>query len=363
MSLRNLDDSAFLTQIDSSQMLQRICEMPFHLEAAFKAGVKSAIEAKNIKSVVFFGLGGSAVAGEIVCQKLSHHWNFPALVIKKSTLPAFIDENTLCVALSYSGNTKETIDCYKEAIKRGCKVIAITSGGNLEKLSAQNKNVIVKLEEDFQPRAALGLLIGATFGSLEKVHLIEDAHEIVAKTVELLHSLKEKYAPDALTEVNQAKKIALKLLDHLPLVYASESLGLATSGRWKTQLNENAKVMAFSNVFPELAHNEIMSASELSGSIIIYLKNPDEDADSLIANSIALKLMKPHEEKLLEIASVGESQMEKMLSLIYLGDFVSAYLAILRGVDPTPVEHISRLKKELKQRISLKTTTLDTIES
>lgn len=363
MHSKSLDNFSTISNVDTQGMLMKIGGLPQDLKKAFALSIKQALPSEsNFNAIVFAGLGGSAIAGEIVSQKLFAHSTIPYQVVKKSSLPAFVNEKTLCIFLSYSGNTKETLSCYKEALKRKALTVAITAGGEIEKLSKDSNTTLIKLPSGYQPRAALGLLTGATLGCLSKTGLAPNLPAILQSTASLLEKLKDKYAPNIPTAKNLAKQLAYQIFDKLPLIYTCESLGEAVAARWKNQLNENAKMMAFSNVFPELAHNEIMASNQAAEPIIIHLKNPDEEAESLIANNIALRLMKESGTPIIEVASEGESQLEKMLSLIILGDFVSTYLAILYQVDPTPVENIETLKEELKQKVVLKTKTLDTIE-
>ena len=347
--INNLDDISSIEQIDAGDMLGSIAQFPEHLEKSFLMGTENANYHQDINQIVFFGLGGSATAGEVICQKLGEQCQTPSRLIRRSYLPKYIDQNTLCIALSYSGNTKETIACYKQAFSKGAAVISISSGGELEQLSSENKTTFVKLPTGYQPRAALGLLIGASLGCLSKAKLVEDLPLTIKETVSLLTNLKNQYIEDIPTAKNLAKQIATDILGHIPLIYTSETLGLAVSNRWKNQLNENSKVMAYGNVFPELAHNEIMSDNQQQKPIIIYLYNPDEETSILETNRTALELIKPQTYKIVEIASNGISLLAKTLSTILLGDYISTYLAIRRQIDPTPVDRIIKLKSELRK--------------
>lgn len=361
MHSKSLDDKAWLQKIDSDSMLQKICQLPQHLNEGFKRGTVLTFgdgspimdgEPSPPSTVVFFGLGGSAIAGEIICHKMLEKSSIPALVTKRSSIPSFIDSSTLCFIVSYSGNTKETINCYMEAIEKNAQVVVITSGGMLEKLSLSNKNKLIKIPDGYQPRAALGFLIGAALGYLAKLNILKDLEQNIGQTVKLLSSLVEKYQPSIEIGQNSAKQIANEIYEHLPLIYASETLGIATANRWKAQLNENAETMAFSNYFPELSHNEIMGNHDIKKAII-YLKNPDEKAEQLITNKTALQLLKSDKSKLIEVAAEGDSRLQKMLSVMLLGDLVSAYLAILREVDPTPVDKITKLKAKMQKAKTL----------
>ncbi|RJQ33526.1 MAG: bifunctional phosphoglucose/phosphomannose isomerase [Actinobacteria bacterium] len=348
MSSNILDNPALIKQIDISEMLPKIDGLANNLVDGYKLGLSKKCKVNNYKAIVFFGLGGSGIAGEIVHHKLLEHSNIPILTIKNTKLPAFIDKDTLCIALSYSGNTTETLACYKEAFRRKSKITAITSGGTLAKIARKNDDDLILLPDYFQPRQALGFLVGGALGHLEQI--IDNLDSSIMSTAQLLISLKQKYCASVKTASNPAKKIALDIRDRLPLIYACQSLGAVCASRWKNQINENANCPAYANHFPELSHNEIMAEGGKIKPIILYLKNPDEDANNLIANSITLKLMEPECTKILEVASDGDDLLQKMLSIILLGDYVSTYLAILNEIDPTSVDKINQLKKELSQK-------------
>ncbi len=206
---KELDKISLIKQIDKASMLETISDTPQHLEKTFSEASQKDISFSKINSIVFFGLGGSAIAGELISQELFGQSRVPAVVVKRGSLPSFVNKNTLCFALSYSGNTRETLSCYKEAIKKKVKVIAITSGGELERLSTRNKNLVVKLPNNFQPRAALGLLTGATLGCLEKTGLFtKSLAKTVKNTAKLLSSLAKDYDLNVETSKNLAKRIA-----------------------------------------------------------------------------------------------------------------------------------------------------------
>ncbi len=339
--LSNHDDINKIEQIDKSHMLQAIKSLPDHLKEAFDLAKKPIAADNNINSIVFFGLGGSATAEEVTCQLLRDEVKIPLITSKSSSLPAFANEKTLCIIVSYSGNTKETLCCYRDAIQRNCQIVAITSGGELANLCKKNQTQLITVQQGCQPRAALGLLLGAILGLFQDISMI-NLRETVHKTHKLITALSKDYD-------NFAKKIAQDLFQQTSVIYASETLGIATANRWKNQLNENAKVIAYCNFFPELSHNEIMSDAHDQKPTIVYLHNPDEKADQLINNRLSLKLMKEQAEKIIEIPADGETLMEKILSLIIIGDYISTYLAILKEVDPSPVERIMKLKEQVKQ--------------
>ena len=349
MYSKTLDDPAQIKQIDSEDMLGKVSLLGPHLKLSFDEALKNDVPYEDIDSILFFGLGGSGIAGDVINNYLLPVSKVPVAVAKANYLPKYVGKKTLCISLSYSGNTVETIACFKEAIKKQARTIAITSGGEIEELAKQNGSVLVKLPGDYPPRSALGLLTGAALGCLYKTGLFNTIAEDIAKTVSFLENLKTKYEQTCPVQENPAKKIAAELTETIPLIYGSESVGFTTANRWKAQINENAKAMAFCNFFPELAHNEIIADCK-NKSCIVYLKNPDEKAEQLIANSVALRLMKAKNNKIIEIAAEGDTELEKMFSLIMLGDFISVYMAIVKVIDPTPVDKITRLKEELKKK-------------
>lgn len=292
--------------------------------------------------IIVCGVGGSAIGGDLLKNLLRDRIKIPIEVSREYHIPAYADDNTLVFCVTYSGNTEETLSQFVEAVERKCKIIGITSGGNLKEWCRKLKRPCVSIPAGHQPRAALPYLFLTMVVCLQKLGLINLEAEL-EETVRILEKLKPV----------EADKIAASLKGSIPVVYApSEFSGVAK--RIKTQFNENSKVPARYNVLPELDHNEIVgyqndSLNKNASVIILRDKNESEEARGRI--EITKDVIKDSTKRIDEIWARGKSRMAKIMSLIYIGDRLSYKLAELNEVDPTPVENIERLKKMLEDRL------------
>ncbi|HLC59053.1 MAG TPA: bifunctional phosphoglucose/phosphomannose isomerase [archaeon] len=299
--------------------------------------LKSKIEVPNnyrdVSNVVFSGMGGSAIASDIVKDLVEDTFDKPIHVYRKEYLPKFADKNTLLVSISYSGNTIETIAVLKEAIKRKCKIFGMTSGGQMENIFKENKMPFVKLPTGFMPRVALG------YGLFNLINLFKELGWIkIDFDLDSLNQKKEKLEKMSI-------EIAKKLKDKLTIIYSDY---FSVAHRFKSQLNENSKAEARYDIIPELCHNEINSWGNLNGkSYIVFLRDRDEPKESKTMVEIIKKMLKPSDYT--EVISEGKDKLTRMLYLIWLGDFISYYLAKERNWNPGKIPQTDFLKKELSQ--------------
>jgi len=288
----------------------------------------------NINAIVVAGMGGSAIGGDLIKSYLSGS-SIPVFVNRNYSLPKFVDSNTLVFIVSYSGNTEETLSCFEEAKARNSKIIAITSGGKISELCSK----VIKVPAGLQPRAAIGYLFFPMLGILHNMGLINvnnnDLNEMLS-IIANVEPVKKK-----------AQDIARKIRERIPVIYSSE-LFSPVAYRWKCQFNENSKWPAYYNVFPEMNHNELASIHgfERSKLFLIMLRNPDDNPRIQKRMDITKDIMSKRAD--VEVVQPeGSGMLARMFYLIYLGDFVSYYLAILKRVDPTPVDVIEEFKKSL----------------
>lgn len=349
-----LDDRAKINEADKSGMLKAVEGMPDMLRDAWGLSEKvSPLKIKNIRQIVISGMGGSAIAGNIVTNLLLGKARIPVYVNRGYKVPAFVGRETLFFALSYSGNTEETINALKEAAKHGANVVCVTSGGKLKDLAGSNGYQVYLIPSGYQPRAALPYLLAPILKSLGGLGMLPRIKEELSKAIDLLRRLKDEYGPREPLRGNPVKQLAKKLCGKIPIIFGSMGATDAAALRFKTQFNENSKVTALFNVFPELNHNEIVNLSVLKREehnfSLIFLR--DEGDFELVQRrmEITKSLIGRQVGGVNEVWAHGKSLLSKILSLIYFGDFLSVYLAILRGIDPTPVEVITRLKKELRR--------------
>ena len=348
----DLDNLERIKEIDTSDMASAVAEMPIMLSQALDLCQKKPLcKIKKCRQVVVLGMGGSAIAGDIVAGLLLGKAAIPLHVNRDYKLPSSVGKETLCFALSYSGNTEETLSACKEAGQVGASVICITSGGKLRELAEKNRYPLYLIPSGYQPRAALPYLLVPILDALERGGIASGLKEELRKAVALLQRLRGEYGVDKPLRGNPAKQLAKRISGRIPIIFASQGTTQAAGLRLKTQFNENSKLTALFNIFPELNHNEIVNLSALKREehnfCLIFLRD-DGDAEKIKKRmEITKSLIGIQLGGVNEVYAQGKTPLERVLSLIFFGDFLSVYAAILRGVDPTQVDVISRLKKEL----------------
>jgi glucose/mannose-6-phosphate isomerase len=356
------------SELDKANMIELLEEFPQKMRDALRLGEDFSIptnfsltsasnsvtapgSAQNFKNIVVLGMGGSAIGGDLLSNYLTDESSIPIVVNRGYNIPKFVDENSLVFAVSYSGNTEETISALKKCLEVKARVIALTSGGKFAVLSQENNFPVIKVPAGIQPRAAISYLFFPILKALERLGLIKEKCGEIEETFNIIQELSKEYGAKSTIKNNLAKKVALSLYQHLPLIYGSEGLLEAVAMRWKTQINENSKWPCFWNVFSELDHNEIVGY-EMENHInrqvkIVYLQDKEGSLRVEQRREITREIIKDKVAEFIVCTTKGKGKMARMYSLIYLGDLVSYYLAILNQVDPSPVACIEDLKKEL----------------
>ncbi|MDI6731859.1 MAG: bifunctional phosphoglucose/phosphomannose isomerase [Candidatus Margulisbacteria bacterium] len=349
-----IDNPQELGSIDKSGMLECVLAMPAHLQKA--KAVFSSLKPPKIKKInnlVIAGMGGSAIAGDVIADLLSEKLPFPLIVSRNYKIPAFIGKETLFLAISYSGETEETLAALKEAETRGASSICFTSGGKLQEIAAAKKYPSYKLPAGFQPRAAFPYILTAVLKCLEGFGLIQNLAEEIDEAVWVLEKTRQEIGIARPLRTNSAKRLAQKLVGRIPLIFAVTGSSAAAGLRLKCQFNENSKSCAVLYVLPEMNHNEIVNLFELKNGChnfsALFLRDEKDTERIKKRIEITKSLLSRQLGGYTEIFSQGESKLARILSLIYYGDLLSVYIPLLRKADPTPVEAISRLKKELKR--------------
>lgn len=347
----DLDDASALRGGDPGDMLVSVASLPSHCREGHRAGHDAANlpRSEGLAGMAFCGMGGSGVSGDVLRALARPRLSLPVDVVKGPELPAHCGPGTLVVLCSYSGNTAETLACAEAAIVRGCRTIAITSGGELARRAADAGAGLVTVPGGLQPRAALGYLALGTLGALEASGVLPGVSADLEEASEVLGDLAAHLAPEVPVEQNAAKAMAGALGDRLPVIWGAEGIGAVAAGRWKTQFNENAKIPAFASALPELDHNEVVGWADRWGErfAVVTLRHeaehPDVAARFALSAEIAVEAGAHHE----EAWAAGESDLARLLTLVLLGDFASTYHALAHGIDPTPVAAIDRLKAAL----------------
>jgi glucose/mannose-6-phosphate isomerase len=301
-------------------------------------------------------MGGSAIGGEILQNWLRDELPIPIQVCNDYTLPAYAKRDTLFFANSYSGNTEETLSAFVGAIRRKCVAITITSGGHLLSLSKELQVPYVSIPRQLPPRAALPYLFFPLPVLMERMKVLPSVEKNLQEAIQVLGKVSEENAPEIPTEDNPAKQLALELMETIPLIYGFKQYR-SVAHRLKTQFNENSKVPSKYDIFPELNHNETVGweAPELltKNHSIILIRDPDEPPEIRQRIEITKSLVLHKAKKVLKIYARGEGKLAKMFSVLCVGDFTSVYLAILQGVDPTPVKIIDEVKIELVKKLGI----------
>jgi glucose/mannose-6-phosphate isomerase len=348
-----MDLSKHIKKYDKSNMLELLLTFPKQFNQAVDIGYSFdfKIDTKKIKQIVYVGMGGSAIGGDLIFSCLNNNLTIPTTVSRSYFLPAFVDQNSLVIVSSFSGNTEESLSSYEDAMGRNAQILCITSGGELEQKAKQDDVPVILIPGKMQPRAALGVLsIPVLIALVKSGYAMLDRAEF-DETLTILQSKAEQYKPE--NEDNLALNTAKKIHGKLPIIYCTNNLLPVVANRWKCQISENAKMHAFFNVFPELNHNEIVGWEEPAAMMknfqIIYLQDRSDFSRNQSRMAITKDILEQNTNSIIQLNSEGNSQLARLFSLIYLGDMVSFYLAMLNKVDPTPIDKIQRLKDQLKK--------------
>jgi glucose/mannose-6-phosphate isomerase len=358
-----LDDRASLDAFDRSGMLALAGGLGRQLRTGFEAAAalvsapqdearSSLPPTSDVTGVVVCGMGGSGIAGDVVRSLMAGSAQVPVAGCKGYILPGSCGPGTLVVAVSYSGNTEETLAAYEAAVARGCAVVSISAGGALAERAARTASPHVTVPSDVpMPRAAVGYLAGAALGVVDAIVGAGTLSDELEPTVALLDDLAARLGPDRPLLDNEAKELALWLAGRIPVVWGSEGLAEAAALRWKNQLNENAKIPAFSSLLPELDHNEIEGWGATSGVPfgLIVLRHGAEHPRIADRVDASLGAIGASALSVRQVGAEGSSPLANLFSLMMKADFASIYLAALRGVDPTPVPVLTGLKERLRQ--------------
>lgn len=353
----DLDSIEKMKEIDSQGMYDKIYNFPEQLQEALDIGQKIEPDTayfSDIRNIVVVGMGGSAIGGDTVRTYLANILNIPFAICRHYRLPEYVNNNSLVVISSYSGNTEETLAAFEEAVEKKSKIACFSTGGKVGKIAENKKFLWVKLPKGYPPRAALGYSFIPLLYLISKLGLIEDISDEVASLIDGLKKFRISYAVEVKSEKNKAKTYASKLFKKIPIIYSGPEYTDAIGTRWKGQICENAKCLAFNNQFAEFNHNELVGwniiDSYKENLKVIYLRDKDDHIRVSERMSIVKDIISKYDVEVIEVTSQGDSPLLRMFSLIQLGDFMSYYLAILNKIDPTPVKVIDYLKGELEKR-------------
>ncbi len=336
-----LDSPGDIRRVDKSRMLDVLETIPRQAEEGIAIGKKIKASSCDINKIIIVGMGGSAFTGDLIYVLGRKSIPFPLVVSKTYSLPNFVDEKTLVMILSYSGNSEEALTAFLAAKENNAQICSISSGGHLEDSSIE-ATWYIKVPGGLQPRAAVAYLLFPSLFFLHKCKLLNLEKKDLNDSLKVIQELYRTINQHVPTQDNFAKRLAQEILGKTPKIYGHD-ITSPVARRWRTQFNENSKIFAFNDEVPECNHNEIESWNEKKHHYYIFLRSKDE----IPTVHKRFILMKDLLENVTEIWANGKSSLGQMLYLIYLGDYVSTYLAVLRGIDPSPVQNIEKIKKRL----------------
>ncbi|MBK9328384.1 MAG: bifunctional phosphoglucose/phosphomannose isomerase [Sphingobacteriales bacterium] len=318
---------------------------PAQLKRAIEIGEKAKI-GKNkfpIRNILISGLGGSGIGGTILSNVLRDDLSVPVIVNKEYQIPAFVNENTLVIISSYSGNTEETLSALMQAFKKNAQIVCITSGGLIQEYAETNDIDFVNIDGGSPPRAAFGQSYVQLLYILFHLGLLEDGFkQYLQEAITLLET-------DEAAIKSQAKEIAQKLSGKIPVIY-SDAKFEGVSIRFRQQINENAKMLCWHHVVPEMNHNELVGWREKNENIaVVFIRNNQDFERNQERMEFTKEVVGQYASDVIEIYSKGDYDLVRSMYLIHLTDWVSYYLAELKGVDAVEVDVIGKLKNKLAE--------------
>jgi glucose/mannose-6-phosphate isomerase len=367
MEAPGLDHPKSIESIDRSGMLRYCEKIPELCEDAVERAwslmgpdwgvLESSVAGVSLKNIVIAGMGGSAIGGELLKDWLRDRASIPVEVCRDYVLPAYADKSTLVIAMSYSGETEETLSAFADAVKRRCNVLTLSSGGYLQSFSEKLKKPHMKIPSGSPaPRAAIAYLLFPLIAVMQRLKVVKEVHEDVKEAISILGKVREENALSVPLETNRAKKLAVQIENSIPVVYGFRYFA-AVARRLKCQFNENCKILSRFDLFSELNHNEIVGweaprklTEKFSAIFIRDSFEPDEIRERI---ELTKSILSRRACSVAEIHAMGRCRLARMLSAMYVGDLASIYLALLRNVDPTPAEVISDFKRQMKEKLDI----------
>jgi glucose/mannose-6-phosphate isomerase len=337
--------------VDSTGQAGEILDLPSHLRDALwrvdSAGIPPA-EAPG--GVVVAGMGGSAVGGRLALAALGSRLTRPFVVVDRYALPSWVGPDHLVLCSSYSGGTEETLAAYDDALERGATLLVATTGGALAERARRDRAPVIPVPGGFQPRAAIGYGLVAALEAAALAGAGPSLRDEVEAAAALAETLAAEWGPDA-PEDSEAKRLARALEGTVPVIAGAE-LTVPVAYRWKCQINENAGLPAFASALPEADHNEVVGwpgAAGLGPFSALFLEDPGAHPRNVLRSALTADEARAGASVVERISARGVTPLERLVSLVLLGDLVSLYLAVLAGTDPVDIAPIDRLKAALSR--------------
>jgi glucose/mannose-6-phosphate isomerase len=325
---------------------------PEQLEQAFRdcSTISGLPRREDIQNVVVLGMGGSGMAGDVLQAVASPLLPVPVTVVKGYECPHFVDDTSLVFAISFSGGTEETIEAASDAALAGARMVVVSGGGELAHLAEAWHAPLVSVPDLVFPRAALGALAVPPLVVLWRMGLLPGADQWLEWGIEQLRRRRDELANGG--DGSEAAEVARLIGSTVPIIHGGGAVGSAAAQRWKTQVNENAKRLAFCASQPELCHNEVCGWAESSKQVaelmsVVMLRHDAEHPQTGRRFEVMAEMVGAWAAKVVEVRAQGEGELAQLLDLAYFGDYVSLWLAADAGIDPGPVDVLESMKRQL----------------
>ncbi|MFW9856335.1 MAG: bifunctional phosphoglucose/phosphomannose isomerase [Candidatus Thorarchaeota archaeon] len=366
----DLNNTAQMKEYDPKNMLNQVYSLPELIEVLLSRDFTIPSHIKTDKfevsyvekpnSIIICGMGGSAVSGDYV--KVIFPLQIPVTVIRNYNLPKFVGKDTLVCLVSYSGNTEETLSCLLLALEKGCPVVGISSGGYITRFFEENSLPHFEIPGGFQPRAAFPLIFLALVKIFQSFDMISLQGTAIDELLYNLRDIRDQCRPDVNLPENSAKNTAMNLFQKIPVIWAPYG---CVANRIKCQFNENSKMLAISEELPELNHNHIVGWEGYEKNdypfLVLAIRFPTEHQYVRLRFEISKRIVSPKCE-LIEVHGKGVHLLSQLLSVTYLFDFISIYLAMLNHKDPSTVSSIDYLKRELEERKQTQSKVIEALQ-
>jgi glucose/mannose-6-phosphate isomerase len=343
---------------DSLSFLDAVAGLPEQLAAAHEAAAlvhaDALPKADSIRNIVVMGMGGSGISGDVVAAAFNDELPVPISVMKQMRMPAFVGPETLAFAMSYSGGTEETLSMTRSAAEQGAQIVAISCGGELQRIALDAGGLHIPCPTGFLPRAAIGALVAPLCTVMFRMGLAPGAHAMLTRAQTQLARRRDQCCPPVEGAANPARELARQIGRTIPLIYGGGALGAVAAYRWKCDVNENAKAPAFWHAYPELDHNEICAWGQ-HGDVtrqlmtLVELRHGFEHPRLRLRFDATREIIDECVHQVLSVDAEGEGRLGQLLDLMYVGDWTSCYLALQNDVDPGPIDAIFALKDRMAQ--------------
>jgi glucose/mannose-6-phosphate isomerase len=361
-----LDDQHHLTEGDPGGMLVAVAASAAQVRMAHRtaveAGVDHLVARVRPRAIVVVGMGGSAIAGDILAAVCGNGAPLPIMTLRSYQLPGWVGATDLVVAVSCSGSTEETLSVAQEAVRRGCSLFAVGGAGSpLEAIARQASAVYVAVPATGQPRANVWLLTIPLIVAAASLGLVKSDDELYERVAKSLEDVAHRCRPSSESFVNPGKTLAMELAESVPMIWGSSPVAAVAGYRLACQLNENAKYPAVFGELPEANHNQVVAFdgplaerdifADTAGHTLrlVMLRDVEEHPQVARRREVSVRLAADRGVPVTELTAEGSHPLERMASLVALGDYASTYLALGYGIDPTPVSAITELKARISQ--------------